>query len=160
SPEHRDLEVQQFYEVFLHRTAAPAERAGWVNVLLAGANETDVELAFINSQEYLAAHTDSASFVTGLYLDVLGRLPSDSEVSGWQQALANVMTRSAVTAAFLSSDEFDLRVLDGFYGRLLDRPLETGGAQGWLTWLRSGGSIETAAELLLSSDEYYQHLRS
>jgi hypothetical protein len=154
SAEHRALEVEQFYELFLRRTPNPSETVGWVNVFLAGASENDIELAFLNSPEYQAAHADSASFVTGLYNDVLGRAPSANEAAGWEQALASGMSRSAVAIIFLTSAEYDLRVLDAFYGRLLDRNSDAPGEHGWLAFLRGGGAIETVAEQFLASDEY------
>jgi hypothetical protein len=154
SGEHRDLEVEQLYVSILHRTASPAERAGWVNALLAGASETDVATAFLTSPEYLSTHSDSASFVTGLYHDVLGRTPGASEVAGWQQALSNGLSRSAVVQAFLNSDEYHKRIVDQFYIEFLDRAPDAAGEQGWVTFLRTGGTIETTAEMFLASDEY------
>ena len=156
SPEHRDLEVEQYYETILHRTATPGERAGWVGAFLAGATETDIEFAFLNSSEYLAAHGSATSFINGLYADVLGRNPSSNELSAWQQALASGLSRSNMDRLFLSSTEFDVRVLDGFYSQFLNRPPDAAGEQGWLGFLRSGGSIEAVAESFLASTEYYQ----
>src|SRR5262249_14751837 len=43
SPEHRGLEVDQFYRTLLHRPADPGGRAFWVADLLAGARESDVQ---------------------------------------------------------------------------------------------------------------------
>jgi hypothetical protein len=156
SPEHRDLEVEQFYETILHRTATPGERAGWVGAFLAGATETDIEFDFLNSSEYLAAHAGATSFINGLYADVLGRNPSGNELSAWQQALASGLSRSSMDRIFLSSSEFDVRILDGFYSQFLNRAPDTAGLQGWLGFLRSGGSIEAVAESFLASAEYYQ----
>jgi hypothetical protein len=156
SPEHRDLEVEQYYETILHRLATPAERAGWVGLFLAGATETQIEFDFLNSSEYLAAHASATSFVTGLYTDVLGRNPSSNELSVWQQALATGLSRSSMDQLFLSSTEFDVRILDGFYSQFLNRAPDAAGQQGWLGFLRSGGSIEAVAESFLASTEYYQ----
>src|SRR5262249_42357612 len=149
SAEHRDLEVEQFYVSILHRTGSPAERAGWVNALLAGASETDVEIAFFTSPEYISAHGNPAGFVTGLYQDALGRTPGANEAAGWQQALSNGLSPPAAVQAFLNSDEYHKRIVDQFYIEFLNRAPDTAGEQGWVAFLRNDGSIETVAETFL-----------
>src|SRR5262249_31141833 len=52
SPEHRGIEVDQYYATFLHRAADPVGRAGFVNLFLAGAGETDVARVFLTTAEY------------------------------------------------------------------------------------------------------------
>jgi streptogramin lyase len=155
SPEHRDLEVEQFYENLLHRSAVAAERAPWVSALVAGADERDIESAFLNSPEYQAAHANVVSFVIGVFNDVLGRDPNAGELSTWQQNLNGNVSPTAFENFLLRSDEFDRDVVDALYMRVLNRPPDQTGAQGWLGFLENGGSIETAATLFLASDEYY-----
>jgi hypothetical protein len=158
SPEHRDMQVEQFYETILHRTATPAERTPWVNALSSGAvTEISVEAQFLASPEYQAAHTSNAAFITGLYNDVLGRAATASELADWEQALANGLSRAAVEQLFLGSTEFAHRIVDGFYMQFLNRPPDPIGEAGWIGFLRSGGAIETVAENFLASDEYFQH---
>ena len=81
SAEHRGLEVDRFYQTFLHRSADAAGRAAWVNTFLGGASESDVARAFIASGEYQAAHASNTAYIVGLYTDILGRSPSQGEIS-------------------------------------------------------------------------------
>jgi hypothetical protein len=101
SPEHYGLEVDRFYQEFLHRAADALGRQALVNALLAGEGETNVALGFATSAEYTAEHPDDVGFVTSLYNAVLGRTPSAGEVTGWQQALQNGTSRAAVALGFL-----------------------------------------------------------
>jgi Domain of unknown function (DUF4214) len=45
------LEVDSFYRTYLHRSADPAGRAGWVQAMLDGMSENEVILHFLNSAE-------------------------------------------------------------------------------------------------------------
>jgi hypothetical protein len=156
SPEHRGIEVDGYYQTFLHRTSDPAGRAGWVNAFLSGADEASVISGFLTSGEYLAAHASNASFVKGLYTDLLGRTPSATEELGWEQALQSGTTRGAMAGAFVNSPEEDLRVVDLLYQDLLLRSPSMQEEQTALGALQSGQvSRETLAEALLASTEYF-----
>src|SRR5262249_25600036 len=51
SAEHRGLQVDQFYQTYLHRPADATGRAIWVGALLSGASEADVVRQFLTSSE-------------------------------------------------------------------------------------------------------------
>ncbi len=105
SPEHRGLQVDQFYLTFLHRTADPAGRAGWVNFFLSGASETDVAAAFLTSGEYQATHASAAAFAAGLYQDALNRPADASGLAAWEAVLGSGASREQVALEFLTSAE-------------------------------------------------------
>jgi hypothetical protein len=156
SPEHYGLEVDRFYQEFLHRAADPLGRQAWVNALLSGEGETNVALGFVTSGEYTAEHPDDAGFVTSLYYAVLGRTPSAGEVAGWQQSLQNGASRAAVALGFLTSPEADLRLLDRYYEGYLGRSPDPAGEQAWLTLLQGGAlTPEAVGEAILASGEYF-----
>jgi hypothetical protein len=156
SAEHRGLEVDQLYREFLHRDADPVGRAGWVNALLGGESETDVSVAFATSGEYLASHPGAASYVQGLYHDILGRVADAGGEVGFEAALANGVSTAAIARAFLTSTEHDLRLLDAYYVAFLGRHPDPAGQMAWLGQLESGlASPETVAELILASGEYF-----
>src|SRR5258707_12680895 len=73
SVEDLGVEIDQFYTSFFRRSADAGGRLFWVNRLAAGVSTTDVATAFLTSGEYTSAHTGAASFVNGLFMDVLGR---------------------------------------------------------------------------------------
>jgi hypothetical protein len=160
SPEHRGLQVDRFYQTFLHRAPNPAERGYWVNTFLLGANETEVALLFVTSPEYQADHPDANSFVTGLYNDVLGRGATFSEVEFWVQALQNGASRADVAQAFLTSTEATQQLVNLDYRVYLGRAGDSEEVQFWVTLLQNQSlTPTTVAEGFLASDEFYSRPR-
>jgi len=147
--------VDAFYAQILHRAADPIGRAGWVRVLLAGASEADVGRAFVESPEYTATHADASSFATGLYTDLLGRTPAPTELAGLQQALTAGASRDAAARGFFTSPEYLKDLVDGFYTNFLMRPADAAGESAAVGALQGGASLETVADALLGSDEFF-----
>lgn len=159
SAEHRGLEVESFYQTFLDRPADAAGRAAWVNALQAGVSETDVMLAFLVSPEYQARRPGNVQYVSGLYIDVLGRSADLAGGLGWVQTLEQGTDRATAARAFLTSGEFYLRTVDDYYSAFLDRTADSAGRLHWVTELRTGRQdLEGVAEALLASEEYYEHV--
>jgi protocatechuate 3,4-dioxygenase beta subunit len=156
SGEHLGLEVDQLYATFLHRSADAAGRAFWINLLASGVSEQSAARAFIASGEYQTAHADNSTYVAGLYADVLGRNASAGEIAGWAQALQSGASRDAVAAAFLTSGEEYLGLLDADYQHFLHRSVDPAGQQAWLGQLLGGQATpETVANAILASDEFF-----
>jgi hypothetical protein len=154
SPEHRGLQVNHLYTNYLHRAADTGGFQFWTHALLTGTSEADMARVFLTSPEYLALHPDTASFVDGLYNDVLAR-PAD--LSGrlyWQQAL-QPGDRTSAAAAFLTSREAAMLAVSRDYDNLLGRPPDDF-AKYFAQALAQGQlSADTVAETLLASDEYF-----
>ncbi|HLN29373.1 MAG TPA: DUF4214 domain-containing protein [Gemmataceae bacterium] len=160
SPEHRGIEVDQFYMTFLGRAADPAGRAFWVSAFLNGATELDVERAFLDSPEYNADHPTDASFLTGLYAQVLGRQPDADGEAYWLEQLQTV-DRDVVVNAFLTSAEADERLVEAFYTQYLGRQPDSAGEAQWVQLLLSGqASLESVAVSFLASDEFFARFSS
>jgi hypothetical protein len=156
SAEHRALQVGQYYSTYLHRTPGPAEQAAWVNAFLVGADEAQIQAAFLSSPEYQASHASTSDFVAGLYNDLLGRTPDAAGQGGWTQALQTGASSAQVALAFLSTPEFQQHVIDGYYQTFLNRAPDPGGVQGWLELLQQAGvPVEVVGESILASDEYF-----
>jgi len=119
------MQVDQFYQEFLHRASDPAGRAYWINLFLSGAGEADVAAGFLATGEYQALHQSDAAFVAGLYQDVLGRTSDATGLAFWQNALRNGASRADVALALLTSAESSQRVLDRFYAQFLGRGVDT-----------------------------------
>lgn len=155
SAEHRGREVDGYYQNLLHRPADAAGRLSWVNAFLSGEDEGQVERGFLMSPEYQAAHASDAAFLTGLYLDVLGRQPDIPGTLAWQQALQNGMSRDKIVQAIRTSDESYLRTIDGYYAAFLHRDRDAAGQQAWLTLVRDGRvSLAQAGQSFLGSEEF------
>jgi hypothetical protein len=155
SPEHRGLQVDDYFHRFLHRDPDPVGRAALVGAFLAGANETAVETGILSSAEYQAAHVDDTAFVKGLYGDVLGRAPDAAGQAAWLAYLQAGASRAQVVQLFLSTREAYKNVVDGYYRAFLHRPADSAGELAWVTALQSGAaSQEGVAEMILDSGEF------
>jgi hypothetical protein len=161
SPEHRGVEVDQFYMTYLGRGADAAGRAFWVNAFLSGASEVDVIRGFLTSAEYQATHVTDISFVNGLYAQILGRTSDPAGQAAWLEALQSGLSRQALAQDFLTSAEADRRVVDEYYMLFLNRPADATGEQLWTKLLRNGGAtFESLGETFLASDEYFSRFAS
>jgi hypothetical protein len=126
-----------------------------VGVLQSGVDETTVARMLIASGEYQSAHADNSSYVAGLYQDVLARTASANEIAGWTQALSGA-SRDAVAAAFLTSQEAYLGMLDFDYTHFLHRGVDAAGQQFWLSQLLSSQISPRGVSLaILASEEFF-----
>jgi Domain of unknown function (DUF4214) len=160
SLEHRQDQVHAYYEEFLHRAPDPTS-AFWVNSLMAGVSEEKVVEAFLDSSEYQTAHQDSTTFITDLYLDVLGRQGDTPGVASWHAALASGVSREAIAAYFVESAEADDQIVDSDYTAFLHRQREQGTSQGWVNILEApNGSASDVAVGILASPEFDEEART
>ncbi|MEF2975814.1 GH25 family lysozyme [Subtercola sp. YIM 133946] len=101
--------------------------------------------------------TLDSNYITALYHDYLGRVPSASDIVFWENALADGAPRSDIAAGFVNSDEYRLIRIDAAYRSVLGRNPDPGGRLSWLDAMHRGGittdDIETQ---LYGSAEYYQ----
>jgi hypothetical protein len=157
SPEHRGLEVNQFYPTYLHRPVDPAGGAYWWHNLLAGMTEVEVIAGILSSAEYQATHASDAAFVAGLYADVLGRAADPAGSGYWLKGLQGGVSRAQEAAAFLASREALLRVVDGDFAAFLYRPADAAGESFFLSPLLSGGpgQAEAVGVAILASAEFF-----
>jgi autotransporter-associated beta strand protein len=159
SVEYRGLEVDQFFSSLLHRPADPAGRALWVNALVHGQSEANIVTAFLTSPEYTATHRDDASYVNGLYQDLLSHAADPAGAAVWQDQLQRgVLSRAQVALAFLSSTESYFQAIDSYYLNFLGRAADPAGRQADLAALQSGKITPIAITTnFLASDEFLAH---
>jgi hypothetical protein len=87
--------VESYYQRYLGRAADPGGLQGWVSVL----GSVNVEAGILGSAEYYSRHGGTpAGFVTGLYVEVLGRQPAAAEVQVWLNRLQQVGWNRTVLA--------------------------------------------------------------
>ncbi|WP_142206590.1 DUF4214 domain-containing protein [Subtercola boreus] len=97
-----------------------------------------------------------AAYVTALYQDYLGRLPSNSDVTFWSAKLAAGSPRSSVAAGFADSDEYRLIRIDNAYRTILGREPEAGGRASWLDGMHRGIlGTDDVDRAFYQSDEFY-----
>jgi len=155
SSEHRELQIDDYYQTFLNRQADSSGMAYWLNLFLSGASESAIQLGFATSGEFLAAHPGNASYLSALYNDLLGRAIDPSGAAFFSEELASGTSRPQVVQQILGSGEFCVRTIDGYYATLLHRPADLGGRQAWLNLLQNNQiSQDGVAEAFLASQEY------
>jgi hypothetical protein len=160
SPEHRGIQVDQYYSHYLHRAADPGGRASWVNLLLSGTSETAVQQGFLTSPEYVSAHPNVYAFVRGLYEDVYGYAPDHPGAAYWVKKLGTDPSgddQAFAAGAFLTSTVTNGNQVNAFYASFLGRAVDATGMSGWLAVLRRRfASPEQVADSILVSDEFWQ----
>ena len=156
SEEHREIEVDGYYETFLKRAADPVGLQTYVRLMLNGATEETVMYDFLDSPEFQLLNPSPTEFVTALYQDVLGRAPDTAGMSTYLNVLTNrVTTPSQVVLSFINSSERNLNLVDSFYDNYLQRAPDAAGQAFWLQQLDQGLADEqSVAEAFLSTQEY------
>ena len=96
-----------------------------------------------------------ARYLSGLYRDLLHRWPVQSEIAGWENALASGLTIQQVPNMFVHSAEYDGDAISESYMTILGRLPDAGGLASWTQFLQNGGTLEQFDAQLLGSDEYY-----
>ena len=155
SPEHRQLEIEGYYQQFLHRPADVAGLQVFEHMFSMGLSETAVETDFTTSAEYLQAHPTAAAFVQGLYQDLLQRAPGEVKTAAWVDQLESGQSQATVAADIAQSQEANLLVIDDYYQSYLGRAADPAGSQYALGLLQDPfAGVLPLAQLLLLSPEY------
>lgn len=106
--------VNLFYQSFLKRGAESSGEAYWLSVLDAGVSQAEVAKSILTSKEYTQAHPRSSDFVSGLYSDVLERVPTAGAVRHWTRQLdRGEISRGALARVFLKADSSILNEIKG-----------------------------------------------
>jgi len=154
SQEHRQDEVDSYYEQFLGRAADPGS-AHWVDMLENGGTEQQVIEGIMTSPEYTAAHASNATFVNSLYFTLLGRQADSGGVAFWLQQLDNGKSRAAVIDGFLFSSESATLAVNSFYSAFLHRAGDSASVASWVSSLtRKSSTIDQVVIEFLSSPEF------
>lgn len=168
--------IYRLYQATLDRAPDAAGQAGWTAQLATGANTLlGVAAGFVGSQEFLRAYggLDTASFVTLLYQNVLGRAPDAGGLAGWVAALEQGQSQAQVVLGFSQSQEFitatnaaateftlarDPANWQGdvfrLYQATLGREPDLAGFKGWAELLAGGTPLLTAVAGFVNSPEF------
>src|SRR5262249_25085304 len=156
SVDHYAQFVSNAYETYLGRTPDSNGLNGWVKAMQNGLTDERLEASFIGSPEYIANHGGpGAGWVKGMYQDILGRTPSQSEIDGWVQALNNGVSPQEVAYGFAASAEREGNRVRADYQTFLGRTPTQAEVDSWVNAFLHGLTNEGLVAGFLGSIEYY-----
>jgi hypothetical protein len=146
--------LSQVYADLLHRPLDPSGLATWGTLLNQGVSRTQVVQFIQSSLEY------RTNIVEELYSSLLHRPADASGLNAFTSFLGEGGTAQQVEAAILGSAEYfqihggsNSGFLSAVYQDVLNRSLDTSGAQSWALALARGSSRYTVAGAILASLE-------
>jgi autotransporter-associated beta strand protein len=173
SEEHYIDVVSHFYVTILHRAADVPGLMGWV-ISLYERQLTDeqVEADFLIAPEYVNRHggfvlqtpnpnqpAPGSVWVTALYMDILGRTPSATEVQGWVTQLASGFSDLSVASVFVGGVEKEQENIINAYQTFLGRAPSQAEIVNYLNQFTANATppytIEDLRRDFVSAPEYY-----
>jgi subtilase family serine protease len=144
------------YEHYLGRVPSLSEANGWITDMQQGLSDEWVEALFIGSTEYIADHGGAgAGWVTGMYENLLGRVPAQSEVNQWVADIHAGLSTTSVAYGFSASVERETDRVTADYTTYLNRVPGQSEVQGWVNDFEQGLSNETVIAGFVGSLEFY-----
>jgi hypothetical protein len=157
SRSHRGREIDADYVQLLHHHVDSIHLNQWLLVFQNGGTEIDVLRDILTSSDYSALHASNASYVTGLYADLLGRAPTATELTAEEHKLLLGSSRATVAEDVLRSTEYLDRLVDRDYRTFLGHGVDGTTLQRVVSSLQTGTDTpERLAVAILSSAEYFQ----
>ncbi len=157
SVEYLNDQVTAIYQHYLQRQPDSGGAQYWVSFLQTGGTFEGVAEGLTSSQEYFVLQGGTnQGFITGLYVDVLNREPSNAEIAGWETALENGASHLDVSVAFLTSQEYRTNLVEADYMTFLQRPADPGGLMTWVGALNEGINDQAVLASIFGSSEGYQ----
>jgi hypothetical protein len=154
--EHYDQFIAATYQRYLGRSPSAGEVAGWAQQMQNGLSDEHLEADFIGSAEYITAHGGpGAGWVTGMYQDLVGRSPSQTEVDGWVAALNSGASTQQIAYGFAASGEREAQRVNGDYLTFLGRLASPTEINGWVAAFQHGSSNEDLVASFVGSREYF-----
>jgi hypothetical protein len=144
----------------LNRPADFGGETGWTRFIQQGGTAEQVMANFLSSPEYFdhatalsASPNPDANFIQTMYLQLLGRPGSGSEINGWLGKLPT-LGRNGVAAALLASQEARTDQVLQFYVTLLHRTTRPGASE-LAFWLNTSLDLLGMEVQFAASQEFY-----
>ncbi len=154
STERRSGVINALYQKYLGRQADQAGINYWISVWKSTGGPEAVQAGIIGSAEYYqtAGGTDAA-WVTALYQNILNRPVDAAGLAYWTDYI-KTHSKESVVLGFVTSDEYRLGLIKGWFQIYLGRELDGSGAQYWLNQMKHGKTQEDIQAGILGSDEF------
>lgn len=147
--------ISHDYQQFVGRSPDTAGLNYWVARMQAGLTEEQVSAAFLGTPEFARLHGDDAGWVSGMYHDLLGRMPDAAGLRYWTEQLASGETHFQVALGFATSAEREAIVVNEDFQRFLSRPANPAELAYWTAALTSGHQRNELVAALIGSAEFY-----
>jgi predicted outer membrane repeat protein len=152
STEYLDDEVIDLYQRYLGRSPSPAETNAVAGLLKSGTTPEQVAASLVGSAEFYQDYGgDNDVFVQAAYHSVLGRSASTAEMSAWDQAMANGLSRPAAAAILLSSQEYLTDLIQDDFAADLGRPAQPADVSLFLSAAAMGATNPFIRAILLAA---------
>jgi hypothetical protein len=156
SAENHIDQIQADFAQFLGRAGDATGTTFFASAMANGDSDLDVDMAFMDSAEFSAMHTANTDFVSTVFNDVLGRMPTSNDITFFTNELKS-MTRAQVVQQIVMSAEnvgnmvtSDIRA---FVGRT-PTASELAAVQGIIQGNHLQMEVAAAAKVL-ASDEFF-----
>jgi uncharacterized protein DUF4214 len=158
SAEYYSNFITAAYNKYLGRGPEASGLAYWLNLMQnQGLSDEHLEAGFIGSTEYINDHGGAGSgWVTGMYVNLLGRTPAASEVQYWLKQLAAGESTADIAYGFAASQERESQRVSADYQQYLGRSASASEVSYWVNVFLNGGSNEKVVAGFVSSQEYFQ----
>jgi hypothetical protein len=155
SPEYETNVIRHDYETVLGRDTDPDGLTHWLGLMNSGLTEQQLLADLAGSDEaYVHNGGTPASWLVGLYEDLLGRAPGTLEMNGWLMKMRQGMARNAVARDFVYGPEEDALQVTAIYRDLLGRNPDAWGMAGSVAAMEHGLTTEQLIVAVASSPEY------
>jgi hypothetical protein len=157
SPEYRTDQVNNAYEVYLHRAADPSGLQTGLSVLAYSGLELEQEFIAASPEFFqLQGSGTYNGWLTAIYQDALGRAVDQGGRAAFDYELSNgLITLRQAAHIILTSQEYDQDLVNRYYAQFLRRSADPGGAVFWLNELLSGVPLEQVIAGFVGSTEYF-----
>jgi lysophospholipase L1-like esterase len=155
SPEYQAGLVQADYQLFLRRPPEAAAQDGWLAALQAGLGPEQFAADLLGSDEYFIAQGgNDASWLQGVFRDVLHRPIDPSAAAAWGQLLAHGASRAAVAYGIVTSPEAGVGAVSAAYQSLLGRAPGAAELVTWVGLLGQGLTSDGLRAAVAGSEEF------
>jgi hypothetical protein len=150
--------VSAAYEHYLGRSVDVAGLNFWVAQMQLGVTDEQLESSLASSSEYAQLHgSTDASWVAGLYNDLLGRPAEGQGLSYWLAQLQAGESRYQVALSIATSAEREAIVVANDYQTFLGRSAGASEIAYWVHAFELGEKNEDVIAGFIASPEYYNN---
>jgi hypothetical protein len=155
--EYRTALVRGLYQTYLHRAATSQELQAGLNTLNGGGTIEQVSVSIVDLPEYFQLHgSTNDAFVFAIINDVLGRVPTASELSSTVQALnSGLTTRMTVATNLFAGQEYRTDLVRSYFLQDLGRLPTAAESATYVTRLNLGIHDEVVNADLLGLPETF-----